>query len=190
LLQLSLFGPVSLRCNGRELRVKSLKLRAILGYLALSESLVETRERLVGLLWSESAESQARAVLRQVIRELREILADGDSESLHVGAHEIGFARGAVNVDVWDVVHAAEAAEVHPLLLARPRLTDDLLVGLEDLDPSFRVWMLAKRHALHDRLLRSLESVLAKEPHGSRKETLLAEAIFNLDPTMKMPVVD
>lgn len=51
--QLSLFGPVSLRCDGRELQIKSLKLRAILGYVALSETLVETRERLVGLLWSE-----------------------------------------------------------------------------------------------------------------------------------------
>ena len=52
-LRLSLFGPVLLRSGSREVRIKSLKLRAMLGYIALSESLVETRERLVGLLWSE-----------------------------------------------------------------------------------------------------------------------------------------
>jgi DNA-binding SARP family transcriptional activator len=81
LLQLSLFGPVTLRSNDREIRIKSLKLRAMLGYIALSDSLLETRERLVGLLWSESADAQARAVLRQVIRELREIFLDAGSDA-------------------------------------------------------------------------------------------------------------
>jgi len=88
-LQLSLFGPLSLQCDGREIRIKSLKLRAILGYIALSEQLQETRERLVGLLWSESGEVQARAVLRQVIRELREVFADAGSSGLRIDSHEI-----------------------------------------------------------------------------------------------------
>ena len=56
-------------------------------------------------------------------------------------------------------------ADVHPLLLERPRLSDDLLAGLEDLDPSFRVWVLAKRQTLLDRLLRALERGLAQEIH-------------------------
>ena len=182
-LQLSLFGPFSLRSNGREIHIKSLKLRAILGYLALSESLLETRERLVGLLWSESGEAQARAVLRQVIRELREIFADTCRGGLSIDAHEIALERQAVDVDVWAVVRAVEAAEVHPLLLERPHLTDDLLAGMEDLDSSFRVWLLAKRQMLHDRLLRALEKGIAAEHRDPHKESLLAEAIINLDPT-------
>jgi DNA-binding SARP family transcriptional activator len=95
-----LFGPVSLRCDGHEVRIKSLKLQAILGYIALSESMLETRERLVGLLWSESGEAQARAVLRQVIRELREIFADAGGNGLRINPHEVGLERGAVEVDV------------------------------------------------------------------------------------------
>src|SRR5215831_15793014 len=88
--QLSLFGPVSLRSAGHEMRIKSLKLRGMLGYLALTESLLEIREKLVGLLWSESGEAQARAVLRQVIRELREVFVEADCEGLRISAHEIG----------------------------------------------------------------------------------------------------
>ena len=183
LLQLSLFGPVSLRCDGREIRIKSLKLQAILGYVALSESMLETRERLVGLLWSESGETQARAVLRQVLRELREIFSDAGCTGLHINPHEVGFERGAVDVDVWAVVHAAEATEVHPLLLERAHLTDDLLAGLEDLDPSFRVWLLARRQTLFDRLLRALEKGLGQEPRDPHRGAYLAEAIVNLDPT-------
>lgn len=188
MLQLSLFGPLSLRCDGRELRIKSLKLQAILGYIALSETMLETRERLVGLLWSESGEAQARAVLRQVIRELREILTSAGCNGFRINQHDLGFEPGAVEVgavevDVWAVVHAAEAGDVHPLLLDRPRLSDDLLAGLEDLDPSFRVWVLAKRQTLLDRLLRALERGLTQESIDPRKETDLAEAIINLDPT-------
>jgi DNA-binding SARP family transcriptional activator len=117
LLHLSLFGPVLLRCDGREVRIKSLKLRAMLGYIALSEALLETRERLVGLLWSESGEAQARAVLRQVVRELRGTFIEAGCDGLRIGAHEIGLEKEAVEVDVWAVVRAAEAGEVHPLLL-------------------------------------------------------------------------
>jgi DNA-binding SARP family transcriptional activator/TolB-like protein len=183
LLQLSLFGPVTLRSNDREIRIKSLKLRAMLGYIALSDSLLETRERLVGLLWSESAEVQARAVLRQVIRELREIFSDAGSDGLHVSSYQIGLVRGAVDVDVRAVLGAAEASEVHPLLLERQHLTDELLAGLEDLDPAFRAWVLAKRHTLNDRLLRALENTLAKQSYDPREAGHVAEAILNLDPT-------
>lgn len=183
MLQLSLFGPVSLRCDGRELHVKSLKLRAILGYIALNEALVETRERLVGLLWSESGEAQARGVLRQVIRELRQILTDGGGTGLRITAQDIGFEQGAVEVDVWTVIRATEAAEVHPLLLERTHLVDDLLAGLEDLDPSFRIWVLAKRQALRDRLQRALEKGLARDHGDPQREIDFAEAIINLDPT-------
>ncbi len=183
LLQLSLFGPVSLRSDCREIRVKSSKLRAILGYIALSESLSETRERLVGLLWSESEEGHARAVLRQVIRELREIFVDAGCDGLRISSHEVGFDREVIDVDVWAVIQAAEAGEVHPLLLERPHLTDELLAGLDDLDPSFRVWVLAKRCTLRDRLSRALENALTREPPDPRKEAPIAEAILNLDPT-------
>jgi DNA-binding SARP family transcriptional activator len=182
MLRLSLFGHVSLRSGSREVPIKSLKLRAMLGYIALSESLVETRERLVGLLWSESGETQARAALRQVIRELREVSADAGG-GLLVTAREVGWVREAVEVDVWAVVHAAERGEVHPLLLERPRLTDELLIGLEDLDPSFRAWTLAKRHTISDRLLRALEGVLAENRGNPPQECRVAEAILNLDPT-------
>ena len=139
MLQLSLFGPLSLRRDGREIRIKSAKLRAIFGYIALSEPLQETRERLVGLLWSESEETQARAVLRQVIRELRDVFVDAGCDGLNVTPHDIRFERGVIDVDAWAVIHAAEAGNVHPLLLERPGLTDDLLTGLDDLDSSFRV---------------------------------------------------
>ena len=162
---------------------KSLKLRAALGYIALSESLIETRERLVGLLWSELGEDHARASLRQNIRELRVALQGLKHDGLHITARDIGFAPGSVEVDVSAVISAAEAGQVHPLLLERRNLADELLVGLEDLDPSFRSWLLAKRHTVRDRLLRALENALANEDADLTAQGRLAQAILNLDPT-------
>ena len=182
-LRLSLFGPLTLQIGEREIRTRSLKLRAMLGYIALSDKLRETRERLVGLLWSESAETQARAVLSQVVRELRGLFEQTGFDGLLVDPYEVGFEPDAVQVDVSAVLGAAEAGEVHPLLLEQPRLGDELLTGLEDVDPAFRSWIIAKRETVRDRLLRSLETALAQDALDDRRQARLAEAILNLDPT-------
>jgi DNA-binding SARP family transcriptional activator len=183
MLQMRLFGPASFTVGGQELRFKSLKLRAALGYIALSESQTETRERLVGLLWSESGEDHARASLRQNIRELRVAIQAVSYGGLYIAGHELGFERGLVGVDVLDVMQAAEAGQVHPLLLERRNLADELLAGLEDLDQSFRSWVLAKRVAVRDRLLRALENALAAEPDDLSMQGRLAQAVLNLDAT-------
>jgi DNA-binding SARP family transcriptional activator/Flp pilus assembly protein TadD len=151
--------------------------------VALSPSLRESRERLVGLLWSESSESQARAVLRQVIRDLRQRLDAAGCTGLSFGSYEIGFEPGTVDVDVLDVLAVAEKGEVHPLLLERQHLAEQLLTGLEDVDAAFRVWLIAKRNTLRDRLLRALEAAIASKPVGSQEESTLATALLNLDPT-------
>ncbi|WP_172841690.1 BTAD domain-containing putative transcriptional regulator [Bradyrhizobium lablabi] len=54
---------------------------------------------------------------------------------------------------------------------------------MDDLDPSFRVWVLAKRQTIHERLMRSLEAGLigANVPRDTKKK--FAAAIVNLDPT-------
>jgi len=69
---LQLVGPVSLRSEGQDIPLRSPKVRALLGYVALGESFRETRTRLLRLLWSDAGNDRARAsALRKVVRELR-----------------------------------------------------------------------------------------------------------------------
>jgi TolB-like protein len=81
------------------------------------------------------------------------------------------------------VLHQAENERVHPLLLDAPQLDQRLFEGMDDLDPSFRVWVLAKRQTIHERLMRSLETGLvgANVPRDIKKN--FASAIVHLDPT-------
>src|SRR4029079_12451178 len=79
-LSVSLVGRLGVRFNGRPIELRTRKAGAVLSYLALSEAKQESRERLVGLLWSRSDEEKARASLRQVVRELRSLLEEAGYE--------------------------------------------------------------------------------------------------------------
>src|SRR3981081_3077778 len=94
-LSVSLVGRLTIRFNGRPVELRTQKAGAVLGYLALTETKQESRERLVGLLWSRSDEEKARASLRQVVRELRSAFED---------AGYGGFGAGRV----WARVHAEQ----------------------------------------------------------------------------------
>ena len=182
-LSVSLVGRFGLRLNGRPIELRTRKAAAVLGYLALSDTKRESRERLVGLLWSRSDEEKARASLRQVVRELRSVLEEAGFGGFVAERLLIGLDIGQVEVDIESVLQQAENERVHPLLLDAPALDERLLEGMDDLDPSFRVWVLAKRQTIHERLMRSLEAGLigANVPRDTKKK--FAGAIVNLDPT-------
>ena len=182
-LSITLVGRFALRLDGRPLELRTRKAAAVLGYLALSEAKRESRERLVGLLWSRSDEDKARASLRQVVRELRHVLEDAGFAGFSAGRLSIGFDPGEVEVDVETILQAAESPRVDPSLLNTQRLDERLLEGMDDLDPSFRVWMLAKRQTIYERLMRSLDAGLAAAHVAAETKRRIATAIVNLDPT-------
>ena len=80
----------------------------------------ESRERLVGLLWSRSDEEKARASLRQVVRELRSVLEEAGYDGFVAERLMIGIDVGQIEVDIESVIQLAEGGRVHPLLLDTP----------------------------------------------------------------------
>jgi hypothetical protein len=57
-ISVSLVGRLGVRFNGRPIELRTRKAGAVLSYLALSEMKQESRERLVGLLWSRSTKKR------------------------------------------------------------------------------------------------------------------------------------
>jgi DNA-binding SARP family transcriptional activator/TolB-like protein len=182
-VSVSVLGTMSVAVSGRDIRIKNRKSSAVLAYVVLNEALRETRERLVGLFWSESDEEKARGSLRQSLRELRALFGEAGYRGFHTDKLAVELDRGSIDVDLWAVIREADAGRAHPLLMDRPRLLDSLLDGFDDLDPSFRVWLLAKRETIKNRIMRSLEGGLRDESLSADVRSQLAAGIINLDPT-------
>src|SRR5580704_5498238 len=111
-LSVSLVGRLTIRLNGRLLELRTQKAGAVLSYLALTEAKHESRERLVGLLWSRSDEEKARASLRQVVRELRFVFEDAGYHGFVAGRLSIQLDPDQVEVDVESILREAESGGV------------------------------------------------------------------------------
>src|SRR5436309_10701364 len=184
-LSVSLVGRLAIRFNDQLIELRTQKAGAVLSYLALTEAKQESRERLVGLLWSRSDEEKARGSLRQVVRELRSMLEEAGYDGFVAERLMIGIDVGRIEVDIESVIQLAEGGRVHPLLLDTPQLDGRLLEGMDDLDPSFRVWVLAKRQTIHERLMRNLDEGLTSAHVPADAKKRIAAAIVNLDPTQE-----
>src|SRR6266404_3267309 len=182
-LSVSLVGRPLIMFASRLVELRTKKASDALGYLALTEAKHENRERMVGLSWSRWDEEKARASLRQVVRELRSAFEDAGYCGFDAGRLSIRLNAEKVEVDVESVIRLAESGSVHPLLLNTPDLGERILEGMDDLDPSFRIWVLAKRQTIHDRLMRSLGAGLVAKDVAAGTKTEIATAIVNLDPT-------
>lgn len=182
-LSMSMFGPMALSFSGRPVRLIGRKARAVLACLVLNPTSRETRERLVGLLWSDSDEDRARTTLRQTLREIRQAFSEAGFAGLQANRLTIELDPASVEVDLASVIEEAEAHRAHPLLLGQARLADTLLLDLDDIDAEFRVYLLAKRHSLQQRLIRALETGMRRDDLDRPTRSRLAEATINLDPT-------
>jgi len=100
-------GPADVRVDGAAAPAELLwrKNLALLVYLARSPKRLRTREHLVGLLWADKPEKDARHSLNEAVRVLRQSTGGG----LESDAAQVRVARGAVELDT-DTLEALAAA--------------------------------------------------------------------------------
>jgi len=180
---ISVIGGVFLTYGGREIILNNRKSRAMVAYLALSQTAVERRERLAGLLWSEFSEQNARATLRQSLHECRQAMLAAGGLPLIGDRTTIGLQPGSFRVDLHDLMDAVAGQEVPDILLRQDRLAEALLAGFDDLDPSFSSWLTARRQTLHDSIVRGLEAGYRDLAMPRWRRRRMAEAVLLLDPT-------
>ena len=183
ILRVSVIGGVSFEYGGRDIVLRNRKARALLAYVALSETGEVQRERLAGLFWSEFGEQNARTTLRQAIHELREALLTVGCDALLGMRTSVGLRPGSFRVDLDELLAAVATRAAPEALLREPRMAETLLAGFDDLDPSFQGWLTARRQTMHDRLIRGLEDAYRDAALPRRQRRRLAEAALLLDPT-------
>ena len=99
-LRLRLLGRFEARLDdGAPLRFPMRKAEALLAYLALSPGVARNRDEIVGVLWSDRPDAQARNSLRQALSAVRKTLGVAAGAVIAADRETIGLASDAVEVD-------------------------------------------------------------------------------------------
>lgn len=190
-----LLGPFQVTLDGKPLTgFESDKARALLAYLIVQAERPHRRERLAGLLWPERPEQAARANLRRVLANLRQIT--GDREAL---SPFFSITPQTVELDgsgdLWSdvaVFSALQPAPLHAGLLARPALEQaeqaavlyrgEFLEGFSLAGSvDFEEWMLAIRERYHRLAVLALRRLAAHCERCGEIERALAYAWQQLE---------
>jgi DNA-binding SARP family transcriptional activator/TolB-like protein len=182
-LMINLLGTFEVRLGDTAVVLANRKCRALLSLLALADKGRETRDRLVGMLWSESEQERAHASLRQALYQLRAALKAAGNEDLIAEKLDAAIDPKSITVDVLQILAEAKAGRPHPLLLQDGGGFDTMLADLETVDPAFRTWLLAKRQTLHERVSSLLADALRNPARSAPGREELARALAKLDPT-------
>ena len=183
-VRLSLFGDLSLYLAEREIDLRSRKARALVAYLALAPDMKESRDRLAGLLWSETDNDKARTSLRQTLHVVRKVLHEWGLTGVVVDNHHyVKLDRSEFATDLEDLAASVERGKPPDRLMSEARITDSLLSGYDDIDPSFGAWLRLKRESIRQRLMQELEDQLSKRLTSARCRKRTACALLQLDPT-------
>ena len=156
-------GPARITVRGADAPAELLwrKHLALLVYLARSPRRGRTREHLVGLLWSDRDEKQARHSLSEALRVYRRVLGDAGIEA---DVDQVRLADGAVLLDC-DLFAERRARE--DWIGAAELVEGAFLEGLAVPDASaFEDWLTAERGLWRgqclDALVRGAEALVAQ----------------------------
>jgi len=173
-LRLGLLGPVQVNdANGTSVAPRSRKARALLAILAMSFSGSTSRRGAYSLLWSQKAQEQADASLRQATAELQESLRSlGRRDLLQAGSGNITLQLENVFVDALTLAGVAVGDFDHSLI--RGRFLDDMF----GLDPALDKWILTWQMQLADNLVRAAARQLATASDAARIASLMERAVM------------
>lgn len=163
--------------DGRELSIKSRKARAILAYVCVSAGSSVQREKLSGLLWSESSEMTARAALRQCLRRLGMDLAQQGCDIVKIERDKV-TCNSPVKIDLQETIDAISKG-IAPGNIADPK---QILYGFDTLDPEFTAWLHVFREKWFDRQSKAIGAALVDSEFDEVTKTELAALLFELQP--------
>ncbi len=181
LLKIKLLGSFEVGLDGGPtIEIGARKTRAMLAYLAVNPGRAQTRERLVGLLWSDRGDAQARNSMRQALSELGRAFDAIQPTPLVKERDTIQLAPDAIEVDVREFERLAASDDAADLDRAIALHGGDLLEGIDIRDPAFEEWLVPERQRLREIFL----AVLAKRLAQARGQTAigLAQRLLALDP--------
>jgi TolB-like protein/DNA-binding SARP family transcriptional activator len=159
-LELKLLGGFQARVpDGPAVDIAAKKTQALLAYLALARGKAQSRDKLLGLLWSDRAQEQARNSLRQALTELGRALAVMERSPILKDHDMLAVEPGTVWVDALEFERLAAAGDGGDLQRSVALYEGDLLDGIAVRDPAFEEWLLVERQRLRNQAMATLKTL-------------------------------
>ena len=164
IIKIQSLGGFEIYINDRVAELATRKARALLVYLAHAHS-PRSRAQVAALLWSRSADEQARASLRQAISGLRKSLPDSP-DLFEIEGETLACKTSLLSCDALQFELMAEAGDFDDLIQAAALYHGPFLDGFELNEAGFEDWLGIERHRYQDLAIRVF-STLGREYHGN-----------------------
>jgi len=168
--------------SGRPLTIRRKKAQALLAYLALHPGQPRSRDALASLLWSGTADEQARHSLRQSLFALRQAITP---DPLVMEGERVALREDAACVDTAAFERGVTTASTRETLREAAALyRGELLEGVRLDEAPFDDWLAAERHRLRELAVGALEKLLAMDVEAGALDaaTETALRLVALDP--------
>lgn len=188
MITLQVLGPVAVTIDGAAAPPELLwrKHLALLVYLARSPRRTRTRDHLIGLLWSDKAESAARHSLNEALRVIRRAAGEG---AIATQGEQVTLAEGVVALDADQMAAALSAGDVE---LAASLATGEFLEGFTVPGASaFEDWLTPERQGWAAQSITALVQQSEAEARAGRvgAAAAAAERGLLLDPLSEPAMV-
>ncbi|MCU9838687.1 hypothetical protein OEZ49_12985 [Ruegeria sp. WL0004] len=176
--------------NGVPVAITGRKIQGLLSILAFSPGLTASRDRLVGLLWSDRDDDHSRNSLRQALVALRKRLGDAALDILETERDDVRLVQDRISCDVSEMKSLADAGEWSR---AAALYRGPLLDGINVRDAAFEEWASFERQkvaelafGVHEQIFEAAEGgerlaaanmLLALEPFRERAHRAVMTAL-------------
>jgi adenylate cyclase len=184
-LELVLFGGFAARlASGEAIALPGRKAQLLLAYLAVRAGEPQTREKLIGLLWSDRGDAQARGSLRQELTVLRKALSAAEPSPIVIDGERLSLDAAAVAVDVRRFEELVQSEATADLERAAELYKGPFLDGLAVRDSACEEWLQHERERLRLVVLGVLDRLQARRmKEGAAARAIeIAETILAHDP--------
>ncbi len=175
--------------HGREIDFRTRKAKCLLGILAMSPSLTLNREQLASFLWDPAPEEQARASLRQCLKEIREILGEDAEKILHSDRLDIGLNQEAIACDAQEFLglNARGQQDRKAALQASTLWQGELFGSALPNAPVFEAWVQIERSRLRTIITTTLTNYLEVQiAANDYSDNHIADELLRIEPSHEL----
>ena len=183
-LKLQLLGPPRISISrDRQIYLPTKKAEALLVYLASPSGVPRSRDELAGLLWSRSAEEQARTSLRQNLARLRKALGTA-RDVISAGSRHISLVPEFVDTDTTKFEGLISTSDIGSLEAAADLLRGEFAAGLSVNEGPFEDWIMRERVRIAERAISALGQLLDhyETQKNHDRAAVIARKLLSLDP--------